>query len=62
MTQTDDTRIIVKLTTMASSAVHNLRAAGHADDLDIEVCERLDCAERTYVTTMRIRAKVIEAE
>lgn len=60
MTTPPDTSAMFKLTTMATSAVHNLRAAGHTDDLDVEVCERLDCADRTFVTTMRIRAKVIE--
>lgn len=55
--QASDIDIALKLTTMVVTAIHNLRAAGHTDDLDVEVSERQDCAEVTAVTTIRIKAK-----
>ena len=56
-TQDDDARTALKLTTMVVSAIHNLRAAGCTTDLDVEASDRLDVAEQTEVTTIRVRVK-----
>lgn len=55
--QEDDANTALKLTTMAVSTVHHLRMVGVTTDIDIEVSDRLDVAEQTEVTTIRVRVK-----
>ena len=56
-TQDDDARTAYKLATMVVSTINHLRMAGCTSDLDIEASDRIDVAEQTEVTTIRVRVK-----
>lgn len=56
----EETLLALRLTTMAVSAIHNIRLNGIAGDLDVEVSDRIDAAEQTQVTTMRVRVRANE--